>query len=811
MAATKLRSPGSGCLSQITTIFFDLDNTLIPTRKADAKACNKVLPYMFQLANSTFQESRQYRLENKGNPDAGEAPADVLRVMLPAMCHLAVEDKARQIIFKTKQDEALYECLVFHFSIAHWKRPPALEFLGVEWTLNDEEKPKQFFLLLLQLAAIEVRMQMDNKSFNQAAAQAELITACFIILEISVNYMATDQLDLDQKEKQQVYTALKGAFSGVMSVLTKLSTSEARNNLSGKDKSFAAAMVRVLAAWLAQETTAMRPGLYQVLPYMFQLANSTFQESRQYRLENKGNPDAGEAPADVLRVMLPAMCHLAVEDKARQIIFKTKQDEALYECLVFHFSIAHWKRPPVPRAERLKRLNEPDPGPTPRQQEEMKDSRAAIVSLCNIFMNLTVLEAKIAEESLLFSNLLRFIFENLPELKDTPDNLVMHGHLAVLGMLMLKQQAKKVKKNDFSICRYIQATIRFLWDAYIVDESNDPTALVVSIAYKEHWMEIMELWFLGMQTMSGVILQIPWISEFALESGWAEGIVETLKKVKIGTLPGNVKSAFEDLLCQLVEANSDVPAKLKKADALRVCRNHRMMELGKKLFDNEELPLEEWRCHLWSEALPEPFRCLSGEVYCTWLQLRLRYMTPTAETFKMLESLKAHFFLALITNGPSAAQWEKVNRLNVAKYFDCILVSGDLPWEKPDARIFHAACNLLGVQAHQCIMVGDKLETDIQGGKDAKLGATFWLPLTNAERAEPQLGYMPDFTIHNLSDMLAVLPCGMSSRRFPASRDRCSSIGTAGGVLQRSRVPYNRRVASLPDLDSCNSNSSDGS
>uniref|UniRef100_A0A1B0D4R5 Uncharacterized protein n=1 Tax=Phlebotomus papatasi TaxID=29031 RepID=A0A1B0D4R5_PHLPP len=37
-----MRSLGSGCLSQITTIFLDLDNTLIPTRKADAKACNKV-------------------------------------------------------------------------------------------------------------------------------------------------------------------------------------------------------------------------------------------------------------------------------------------------------------------------------------------------------------------------------------------------------------------------------------------------------------------------------------------------------------------------------------------------------------------------------------------------------------------------------------------------------------------------------------------------------------------------------------------------------------------------------------------------
>ncbi|XP_055710006.1 neurochondrin homolog [Phlebotomus papatasi] len=503
----------------------------------------------------------------------------------------------RDVILPTVEGEiwpeSIYKGLndILKSKIGKNQRDPALklaaqavEFLGIEWTLNDEEKPKQFYLLLLQLAAIEVRMQMDNKSFNQAAAQADLITACFVILELSVNYMATDQLDLEQKEKQQVYTALKGAFSGVMSVLTKLSSSEARNSLSPKDKSFAAAMVRVLSAWLCQETTAMRPGLYQVLPYMFQLANSTFQESRQHRLEHKGNPDAPEGPADVLRVMLPALCHLAVEDKARQVLFKTKQDEALYECLVFHFSIAHWKRPPVPRAERLKRLNEPEPKPSPRQQEEMKDSRAAIVSLCNIFMNLTVLEAKIAEDSLLFSNLLKFIFENLPELKDTPDNLVMHGHLAVLGLLMLKQQAKKVKKNDFSICRYIQATIRFLWDAYIVDESNDPTALVVSITYKEHWMEIQELWFLGMQTMSGVITQIPWISEFALESGWAEGIVETLKKVKIGTLPGNVKSAFEDLLCQLAEANPDVPAKLKKADALRVCRNHRLMELGKKLF-----------------------------------------------------------------------------------------------------------------------------------------------------------------------------------------------------------------------------------
>lgn len=456
----------------------------------------------------------------------------------------------------------------------------AVDVLGIEWTLNDVDDPKKFFLLLLQLAAIEVRMQMDEKSFKAAMAQGDLITACFIILELSVNYMATDQLDLDQKEKQSVYTGLKGAFNAVLSVLNKLDKDKAKDQLAGRDRAFACAMVRVLSAWLALETSAMRPAIYGLLPFMLKLANNTFADVKKFREEKQ----CGEPPADILRVMMPSLCHLAVEEQARKILFQLKQDEVFFESLQFYFSIAHYKRPPIPRAERLKRMNEPDPVPTAKQLEEMKDARAAIVSLCNILMNLTVLEPKIVENSELFQKLQEFIFENLPLLKDIPDNLVMHGHLAILGLLLLKQQAKKVKKNDFTICRYIQATIRFLWDAYIVDESNDPTALVVAMTYKEHWSEITELWFLGMQTMSGILSVIPWISDFAIESGWAEGIIETLKKVKIGTLPANVKSAYEDFLCQLVEANASVVPVLKKADALRACRNHRLMELGKKLF-----------------------------------------------------------------------------------------------------------------------------------------------------------------------------------------------------------------------------------
>lgn len=479
------------------------------------------------------------------------------------------------------------------------QRDPALklaanvaDLLGIEWTLSDAENPRKFFLLLLQLCAIEVRMQLDDRSFKQALVNSELVTSCFIVLELAINYMATDQLDLEQKEKQSVYTGLKGAFNAVVSVLTKVSNDKNKDKLSNIEKVYVCAMVRVLVAWIAQETTAMRTQIYALLPYMLSLANASFYASRDLRLaeKNKTAEDLMETESsilgqvDVLRLMLPALCHLVVEDKARDIVLAAKQEDVLHECMAFHWSIVHYKKPLVPKSERNKPRTAPEPELDPKLVEDMKDSRAAMVSLCNIFMNLTVLEPKVVENSMLFNILMKFIFNNLPELKNIPENLVLHGHMAVLGLLLLKQQANKVKKNDFSICRYIQSTIRFLWDAYNVDESNDPTALAVSMAYKEFWSEIADLWFLGMQTMSAVLALVPWISEFAIESGWAEGIIEMLAKVKIGTLPPNVKSAFEDFLCHLVSANESVIPVVKKAGALKVCRNHRLMELGKKLF-----------------------------------------------------------------------------------------------------------------------------------------------------------------------------------------------------------------------------------
>lgn len=135
----------------------------------------------------------------------------------------------------------------------------------------------------------------------------------------------------------------------------------------------------------------------------------------------------------------------------------------------------------------------------------------------------------------------------------------------------------------------------------------------------------------------------------------------------------------------------------------------------RKCPDNGSSSLDNWRTKLWKKALGKKYSHLAKSIYERWLHLRYHYLALTPDIITMIDQLKEKYFLGLITNGPSNAQWEKIHKLHLRKYFDVILVSNDLPWEKPDPRIFKEACQFLNVVPSTCIMVGDKLETDILG------------------------------------------------------------------------------------------------
>jgi len=86
------------------------------------------------------------------------------------------------------------------------------------------------------------------------------------------------------------------------------------------------------------------------------------------------------------------------------------------------------------------------------------------------------------------------------------------------------------------------------------------------------------------------------------------------------------------------------------------------------------------------------------------------------ETFRVLDALKGQVKLLLLTNGAPDLQQEKIDGVpQLAGYFDHIVISGTFGEGKPAESIFRHAMGLLGIEAAEGLMVGDKLTTDILG------------------------------------------------------------------------------------------------
>jgi len=81
----------------------------------------------------------------------------------------------------------------------------------------------------------------------------------------------------------------------------------------------------------------------------------------------------------------------------------------------------------------------------------------------------------------------------------------------------------------------------------------------------------------------------------------------------------------------------------------------------------------------------------------------------------LLAGLRERHRLALVTNGASCLQREKLERSGLGAHFDAVVVSGDLGVGKPEPAIFEHALSLVGAEAAHAVMIGDTVERDIDG------------------------------------------------------------------------------------------------
>lgn len=122
--------------------------------------------------------------------------------------------------------------------------------------------------------------------------------------------------------------------------------------------------------------------------------------------------------------------------------------------------------------------------------------------------------------------------------------------------------------------------------------------------------------------------------------------------------------------------------------------------------------------------------------------------SPTA--LKRLRS--AGWSVAIVTNGRTAVQVEKIRRTGLSEVVDVVVVSEDVGFRKPDRRIFAAAARRSGVPLAGW-MIGDSPSADVAGGADAGL-RTVWLSRGREWRDDRR---KPDRCAMTVTEAVAIL------------------------------------------------------
>jgi putative hydrolase of the HAD superfamily len=112
--------------------------------------------------------------------------------------------------------------------------------------------------------------------------------------------------------------------------------------------------------------------------------------------------------------------------------------------------------------------------------------------------------------------------------------------------------------------------------------------------------------------------------------------------------------------------------------------------------------------------------------------------------------------LGLVTNGDAREQRAKIERHDLARFFDAIVIEGEFGAGKPDAVVYRTALSGLGVAAGPEVwMVGDHLEFDVAGAQRLGLRAGW---LDRAGLGVPaESAVRPDRILRELSDLIALL------------------------------------------------------
>lgn len=149
-----------------------------------------------------------------------------------------------------------------------------------------------------------------------------------------------------------------------------------------------------------------------------------------------------------------------------------------------------------------------------------------------------------------------------------------------------------------------------------------------------------------------------------------------------------------------------------------------------------------------------------------------------AGAFELLAALRGHTRLGIVTNNSTAEQIEKLNALNIADFFDAVVISEDVGVTKPDPKIFTIALERIGASARDTVFVGDNWANDIVGAVNVGMAAV-WL---DRDSKTPELARLSGQKVPGM-------PANAGVSRFPVAT--IASLAPPASVVATIRKVHN--------------------
>ena len=120
----------------------------------------------------------------------------------------------------------------------------------------------------------------------------------------------------------------------------------------------------------------------------------------------------------------------------------------------------------------------------------------------------------------------------------------------------------------------------------------------------------------------------------------------------------------------------------------------------------------------------------------------------------LLASLRTKFRVSLVTNGLKEVQRPRLEKLNLTKYFDSIVVSDEIGVAKPDQKFFDHTFRSIDnpPPKSEVLIIGDNPISDIQGGQDYGI-RTCWVSNGRSNISSPN----SDFTVKEVGELRSLL------------------------------------------------------